>query len=114
MTKNKKQDQGSQRRTAAEKARIIAEADNLTGEELGAFLRREGVHPGELKLWRDALDADKADRKSTRRIRDLERELRRKEKALAEAAALLVLKKKAEAILGDEDDEATAIDENKS
>lgn len=39
-----------------------------------------------------------------RRVRDLERELRRKDKALAEAAALLVLKKKAQAIWGDEDD----------
>jgi len=35
---------------------------------------------------------------------DLERELRRKEKALAEAAALLVLKKKADAIWGEDED----------
>ena len=39
-----------------------------------------------------------------RRIRELERELARKEKALAEAAALLILKKKAQALWGDEDD----------
>ena len=39
--------------------------------------------------------ATKADR---RRIAELERELRRKEKALAETAALLVLSKKLEAI----------------
>ena len=44
----------------------------------------------------------KADRQ---RIRQLERELRRKEKALAEAAALLVLQKKAQAIWGDPEDE---------
>ena len=37
-----------------------------------------------------------------KRIRELERELYRKEKALAETAALLVLKKKAQAIWGDE------------
>jgi len=43
--------------------------------------------------------------KLRKRNAELERELRRKEKALAEAAALLVLKKKAEAIFGvDEDD----------
>jgi transposase len=36
-------------------------------------------------------------------VKELERELRRKEKALAEAAALLVLRKKAEALWGDED-----------
>ena len=40
-----------------------------------------------------------------RRIRELEKELRRKDKALAETAALLVLKKKANAIWGDEDDD---------
>jgi len=39
-----------------------------------------------------------------KRVKDLERELRRKEKALAEMAALLVLKKKANAIWGDGDD----------
>ena len=39
------------------------------------------------------------------RIKELERELRRKDKALAETAALLVLKKKVQAIWGDEDDD---------
>ena len=42
-----------------------------------------------------------------RRVRELEKELRRKDKALAEASALLVLKKKAQAIWGDEDDDTT-------
>lgn len=43
-----------------------------------------------------------------KKIRDLERELRRKDKALAEATARLILKKKAELIWGtlDEDDES--------
>ena len=40
-----------------------------------------------------------------RRVRELEKELRRKDAALAETAALLVLKKKAQAIWGDEDDD---------
>jgi len=40
----------------------------------------------------------------SKRIRELERELRRKDAALAETAALLVLKKKAQMIWGDEDD----------
>ena len=40
-----------------------------------------------------------------KRIKQLERELNRKEKALAEAAALLVLSKKYRAIMGDEDDD---------
>ena len=40
-----------------------------------------------------------------KRIRELEKDLRRKEKALAETAALLALKKKLEEIWGDEDDD---------
>ena len=46
--------------------------------------------------------ARRAERKKTRR---LEKELRRKDKALAEAAALLVLQKKAQAIWGDDGDD---------
>ena len=42
-----------------------------------------------------------------KKIRELERELNRKDKALAETAALLVLAKKARALWGDEDDEPT-------
>lgn len=41
----------------------------------------------------------------SRRVRELERELRRKDKALAEAAALLVLQKKVQALWGDGDDD---------
>ncbi len=40
-----------------------------------------------------------------RRIKELERELRQKEKALAETAALLVLRKKAQAIWGEVEDD---------
>ncbi len=40
-----------------------------------------------------------------KRVRQLSKELNRKEKALAEAAALLVLRKKAQAIWGDDADE---------
>ncbi len=40
-----------------------------------------------------------------RRVRELEKQLRRKDKALAEAAALLVLQKKVQSIWGDEDDD---------
>ena len=47
-------------------------------------------------------DRTKQDR---RRIKELERDLRRKEKALAEAAALLVLSKKVEAIFNKDTDE---------
>ena len=78
-----------------EKIRVLAEAGRLTGIELTALLKREGLVLAEYEQWRLALgDEEHATRATTKRIRTLERELARKEKALAEAAALLVLKKK--------------------
>ena len=93
--------------TVQDKIRILGGAASLEGEALLAFLAQQGVLLAELEQWRSALadgpatgSSQAADR---RQIKLLERELRRKEKALAEAAALLVLKKKVSALLGDED-----------
>jgi transposase-like protein len=100
-------------RSATEKLRIVIAAAALEPGELGAFLRREGVHEAELEQWRStaqaALEGDSG-RPSSRggegkRIKELERELRRKDKALAEAAALLVLQKKVRELWGDGDDD---------
>lgn len=103
--------QGSKARSASEKLRIVMAAAALEPDELGAFLRREGVHEAELEQWRAAAQAaleSDAGRPSSRgaegkRIKELERELRRKEKALAEAAALLVLQKKFHTYLEERD-----------
>lgn len=102
--------------TAEEKWALVTEAATVPQAELGAFLRRKGVHEAQLAEWRAAAMAalqppSRRERKAANieklKIRNLERELKRKEKALAEAAALLVLKKKAQAIWGDEDDDTT-------
>ena len=101
--------------TAEEKLEAVLDASSLSEQELGAYLRRKGLHAAELEQWRrrvteaatEALQGKRARKKASveaKRVRQLERELRRKEKALAETAALLVLKKKAAAIWGDEDD----------
>lgn len=74
-----------------------------------AWCRENGVYPQELAAWRTSAtqalatpDEQRASPKETaadrKRIKELERELRRKDKALAETAALLVLSKKLEAI----------------
>lgn len=95
--------------SAEEKLDAVLEAKRLSGSELGEFLRRRGLHEEQLRQWEaaavDSLRGRKATGKSaeSKRVKELERELRRKEKALAEAAALLVLRKKAEALWGDED-----------
>jgi transposase len=91
--------------TVAEKARVVAEAAKLEGDQLTGFLAREGVKLVELERWRLALeDRESASTTLTRRVRTLERELARKEKALAEAAALLILKKKVEDLYPEDED----------
>jgi transposase-like protein len=93
----------------AERLRAVAEASRLSDDELGEFLRREGLHEATLLEWRatalEALEPARKTRSEQKRVRELEKQLRRKDKALAEAAALLVLQKKVRAIWGDEDDD---------
>ena len=104
---------GPQDWAAEEKLEAVIEAASLSEEDLGIFLRRRGLHSTHLTQWRQQIVAGlKAPRSKktspeARRIRELERELRRKDKALAETAALLVLKKKVQAIWGDEDGDTT-------
>ena len=101
--------------SAEEKLRIVVQASELPEEELGAFLRREGVHSSQLEQWRETVrgaltggqtpESRRQTQRDRKRIQKLERELRRKDKALAESAALLWLKKKVQDIWGDEDDD---------
>jgi transposase-like protein len=90
--------------TPAEKLKAVQEAGELTGEALGAYLRRAGLHEAQLAEWRAGALSGLSERgraaprvQESRRIQALEQELRRKEKALAETAALLVLRGKVEA-----------------
>lgn len=116
--------------TPEEKLRVLVAAQGLTGEALGALLRGEGLHEETLSEWQQAaagalsgastqaLPAKERRRLAVaeKRVKELERELRRKEKALAETAALLVLEKKLQAMGWDEkdlDDEDDAADEKR-
>ncbi len=110
MTKNKRS-RRPQDWTAAEKLEAVLEAASLSEDEMGGFLRRKGLYRTHLAQWRQqmlhGLDAQPQRSRKTaqqRRVRELEKDLRRKDAALAETAALLVLKKKAQAIWGDEDE----------
>jgi len=94
--------------TVEQKARVLAGASSLDGEKLAAYLERERVKLADYEQWRLALDeGGRASTSTNKRIRQLERELARKEKALAEAAALLVLKKKVETLYGEDEDDDT-------
>ena len=103
--------------TARDKFAAVMETAALNEADLSAYCRERGLYPEQIQQWREACEqandwdrtqnknlqqARKADRK---RIKDLERDLQRKEKALAETAALLVLEKKLEAIWGRGEDE---------
>jgi transposase-like protein len=103
--------------SARDKFAAVLESAALNEAELSAYCREKGLYPEQIRQWREACEqANDWDRtqnqrlKETRkaeqkRVKELERELRQKEKALAETAALLVLRKKAEAIWGEAEDE---------
>jgi transposase-like protein len=103
--------------SAADKFAAVVETTALNEAELSIYCRERGLYPEQIQQWREACEqandwdrsqnkrlkeARKADQK---RLKELERDLRHKEKALAETAALLVLRKKAEAIWGEGEDE---------
>jgi len=97
--------------TAEDKLKAVIAYEGKNEDERGQYLRSQGLYSVDIDRWREEiLEALSKKRKrgknpKDRRIRDLEGELRRKEKALAETAALLVLKKKAQVIWGDNEDE---------
>lgn len=95
--------------TAAARFDAVLTTAAMDAAGQSAWCRANGVYPQELARWRQAATAALAEpeearaspqqtRQDRRRIKDLERELRRKDKALAETAALLVLSKKVSAI----------------
>jgi hypothetical protein len=113
---------GASRWTAAARLEAVIATAAMDEATRGAWCREQGLYPAELDAWkqdaiaglgepRDAETAEtKRDRAATRtdamqsgqparrRIKELERDLNRKDKALAETAALLVLSKKLSAI----------------
>jgi len=94
-----------------DKLTLILEARNLKDEDLGRWLREKGLHESQLNAWTQEIDSSlkKADGRGGReaeqsnKIKALEKEINRKDKALAEMTALVVLKKKLAALMGDEE-----------
>ena len=98
-----------------EKFNIVLETATLNELELGKYCRRKGVFPQMIEVWKDAFKQGdiyrdpKKDQatilKQKKEIKRLGSDLRRKEKALAEAAALLVLQKKIQSLWENQEDE---------
>ena len=91
------------------KLEIMVEASRLGEEELGAFLRERGLHEAQLVEWREQVQGALTPNRrkvspEARRNQKLEKELRRKDKALAEVGALLALSKKVQELWGDGDE----------
>ena len=102
--------------TAAARLQAVITTAAMDEAQRSAWCREQGVYPSELQQWKEnataALNEDPEElsspqqtRDARKRIKELERDLRRKDKALAETAALLVLSKKLEAILQRDEEE---------
>jgi transposase-like protein len=107
----------SDRWSSTDKFRIVLETAPLSEAELSAYCRTKGIYPEQVAQWRIACEQANAvvtvksnavvttNTKHAQRIRELERKLKKTDAARAEAEALLVLRKKAEAIWGKDEEE---------
>lgn len=107
----------SERWSTQDKFSIVVETAKMSEIELAEYGRSKGLYVEQIHAWRDACmqanggiaqqasQLQKDIRLKDREIKQLGQELRRKESALAETAALLVLRKKSRAIWGDNEDE---------
>jgi len=100
--------------TAAEKRRILEEADSCEHGELGALLRREGIHYSTLRKWRDARDKAAYEALENKkpgptatephpaevRVAELERENQRLREELTKAKVIIDVQKKVSELLG--------------
>jgi transposase len=102
--------------SATDKFTAVLETAGLNATELSAYCRQRGLFPEQVERWRQASqDANEKPVLTLKEQRELEKlraqdqgeinrlkqELRRKEKALAEAAALLISAKKIQAFWGE-------------
>ena len=96
-----------------ERLEMIISCSTLDDEAISELCRSKGLYPHHIKQWRlefvsgapasGRAKSQPASNRLKHEVRDLKKELNRKDKALAETAALLVLQKKVDAIWGSED-----------
>jgi hypothetical protein len=106
-----------------QKFAVVVETASFNEVELSEYCRRKGLYPEQIQAWRKAcmqanapampqIDQTQA-RVQAKQVKQLEAEVRRKDKALAETAALLVLQKKVQAIWGEPEDEKSSYGNDK-
>jgi transposase len=102
--------------TATERLSALIETGTMTEEERASWCRKKGIFTHHLEQWKkDAISAmtplktnkeqNEKEKALQKEISVLKRDLLRKDKALAETAALLVLKKKVQEIWGEPEDD---------
>lgn len=101
--------------SSQERFEAILDAKGLSQEQLSEYCRKKGIFPHHLESWKKdfiegsirikSSDKNKENKALKEENKQLSKELRRKEKALAETAALLVLKKKVEDYWGVEEED---------
>ena len=106
------QDCAGARWSPAQRLQALLESHTLSGVDLSAWCRERGLFEHQLKQWREAFcnTTEPDSRQSFTELRalkvkneQLQQDLHRKDRALAETAALLVLQKKFQALLQDLD-----------
>ena len=105
-------DRTSDNWSAQTKFAVVVETIAMSEIDLAEYCRAKGLYPEQIKQWREISIAAQGQSALTRaaenrqnasfrkQIKQLEREIVRKDKALAEAAALLILQKKVRALWG--------------
>ena len=113
-TIGKKETVGSAGRSSREKLNLVIEAGSIPRKDQGKWLREKGLHTEHITQYKQELrdliqDKDKSEKEDKKKLikenKRLRKELTQKEKALAEMAALYTLKKKAETLWGDDEDD---------
>lgn len=101
-------EKGPQNWTKAQRLEAIMRCYGLNEEQISAYCRENGIYPHNLKTWKEEFASEEKEetlskqeqKKLRKENKRLKSELNRKEKALSETAALLVLSKKCQAIWG--------------
>jgi transposase len=103
--------------SSEDKFSVVLETATLNEAEVAEYCRKKGLFAEQIGAWKENClqgntSADQLSRSARKEVqkarnenKQLKRELRRKDKALAETAALLVLRKKMHAIWGEDEDE---------
>ena len=95
--------------TKTQRLEAVMDSHGLNDEQLSAYCRKNGIYPHHVKEWKSDFLSENQASDSTSRLdqkklkqenKRLQKELNRKDRALSETAALLVLSKKCQAIWG--------------